>query len=249
MSKRLENKVAVVTGGGSGIGKGIAEKFAQEGAHVIIVGRKEEALKNTAQSSELISYVVGDITNSEIVTKIIDTVQEKFHGQLDILVNNAGWCPVQAITDMTLADYDNVFNLDVRAVVGMTIQALPLLIKSKGNIINLSSVGAAHPAANLSMYTEAKAAIENFTKVWAVELADKGIRVNAIAPGAIRTNIWNVPNMSKEAAKAHEDGIASGIPFQRFGTPKEVANVTLFLASEEVSYVSGSIYGVTGGLI
>ena len=249
MSKRLENKVAVVTGGGSGIGKGIAEKFAQEGAHVIIVGRKEEALKNTAQSSELISYVVGDITNSEIVTKIIDTVQEKFHGQLDILVNNAGWCPVQAITDMTLADYDSVFNLDVRAVVGMTIQALPLLIKSKGNIINLSSVGAAHPAANLSMYTGAKAAIENFTKVWAVELADKGIRVNAIAPGAIRTNIWNVPNMSKEAAKAHEDGIASGIPFQRFGTPKEVANVALFLASEEASYVSGSIYGVTGGQI
>ena len=92
MSKRLENKVAVVTGGGSGIGKGIAEKFAQEGAHVIIVGRKEEALKNTAQSSELISYVVGDITNSEIVTKIIDTVQDKFYGQLDILVNNAADC-------------------------------------------------------------------------------------------------------------------------------------------------------------
>ena len=125
MSKRLENKVAVVTGGGSSIGKGIAEKFAQEGAHVIIVGRKEEALKNTAQSSELISYVVGDITNSEIVTKIIDTVQEKFHGQLDILVNNAGWCPVQAITDMTLADYDSVFNLDVRVVVDLIIQSLP----------------------------------------------------------------------------------------------------------------------------
>ena len=97
------------------------------------------------------------------------------------------------------------------------------------------------------MYVGAKATVENFTKAWALELASSGVRVNAIAPGAIRTNIWNVPGLSKEEAKKHEDSIAKTIPFQRFGTVKEVANVALFLANDDSSYVSGSIYGVDGG--
>ena len=167
-------------------------------------------------------------------------------GQLDILVNNAGWCPVQPITELTIADHDRAFSLDVRALVNMTIHALPYLIKSKGSILNLSSVGATHRAANLSMYVGAKAAVENFTRVWAIELASKGVRVNAIAPGAIRTNIWNVTDLSPEAAKKHEEGIAEGIPFQRFGDPAEVANVALFLTSAQASYVSGAIYAVDG---
>lgn len=96
-------------------------------------------------------------------------------------------------------------------------------------------------------YVGAKAAIENFTRSWAIELAPKGVRVNALAPGAIRTNIWNVTDLSPEAAKAHEDGIAAGIPMGRFGLPEEVANVATFLVSDEASYVSGSIYSITGG--
>lgn len=134
------------------------------------------------------------------------------------------------------------------AGVDMTIHALPMIIKSKGNIINLSSVGATHPNVNLSMYVGAKAAIENFTKVWALELASSGVRVNAIAPGTIRTNIWNVPNLSEEESKKHEESIAKDIPFKRFGNPSEVANIAAFLASEEASYVSGSIYAVDGGM-
>ena len=122
----------------------------------------------------------------------------------------------------------------MRALVNMTIHALPYLIKSKGSILNLS------------MYVGAKAAVENFTRVWAIELASKGVRVNAIAPGAIRMNIWNVTVLSPEAAKKHEEGIAEGIPFQRFGDPAEVANVALFLASAQASYVSGAIYAVDG---
>ncbi len=132
---------------------------------------------------------------------------------------------MQPVTEMTIADYDRAFNLDVRAVVELTIHALPLIRKSKGNIINLSSVGATHRAPNLSMYVGAKAAVENFTRVWALELAKDGVRVNAIAPGAIRTNIWNVTDLSPEAAKAHEDVIARSIPMGRFGAPEEVANV------------------------
>lgn len=164
MEEKFENKVAVVTGGGSGIGRAIAEKLAKEGANVIIVGRTEASLKETAEADKKITYVVGDITKDKTIEQIIKTVQDKF-GRLDILVN-------------------------------MTIHALPLIRKAKGCILNISSVGATHRAKNLSMYVGAKAAVENFTRVWALELAEDGVRVNAIAPGAIRTNIWNVTDLS-----------------------------------------------------
>lgn len=203
-------------------------------------------MQEVAKLNERISYIAGDITSSETVEKIVDFVTKKYNGKLDILVNNAGWCPVQPITKITVKDYDEAFNLDVRAVVDLTSQSLPLLIKSKGNIINLSSVGASHPAANLSMYVGAKAAIENFTKAWALDLADYGVRVNAVAPGAIETNIWNVTDLSAEKAKEHKDNIARSIPAKRFGSADEVANVALFLASDQASYVNGSIYSVDG---
>ena len=242
----LSGKVAVVTGGGSGIGRAIAQRFAREGAHVIIVGRKEAPLQETAAADEKISYLSGDITRTETIERIIDAVNSRFSGQLDILVNTAGWCPVQPLKELTIEDYDRAFSLDVRALVDMTIHALPLLCRAKGCIINLSSVGATHRAPNLSMYVGAKAAVENFTRVWALELAADGVRVNAIAPGAIRTNIWNVTDLSPEAAKAHEEGIARSIPFQRFGAPEEISNVAAFLASDQASYVSGAIYAVDG---
>lgn len=245
---KLEGKIAVVTGGGSGIGRAIAVRYAKEGANVIIVGRRESALKETSELDSKISYVVGDITDSNAIKNIIKKVNEKYNGQLDILVNNAGWCPVKPIVEMTIKDYDEAFSLDVRALVEMTIATLPLILKSKGNIINLSSVGATHRSVNLSMYQGAKAAVENFTRVWALELADKNVRVNAISPGAIRTDIWNVPGLSEEESKKHEEGIASTIPCKRFGTPEEVANIALFLVSDEASYVTGSIYNVDGGM-
>lgn len=248
MKERFKNKIALVTGGGTGIGQAIAKNLADEGAFVLIVGRREKPLIDTSAYNKNISYVAADITDSESIKKIVKTIEERFNGQLDILVNNAGWCPVQPITEITVDDYDQAFNLDVRALVDMTIQTLPMLIKAKGNIINLSSVGATHRQPNLSMYLGAKAAVENFTRIWALELAQYKVRVNAIAPGAIRTEIWDVTNLSEDEAKAHEEGITSSIPFERFGTSDEVANVALFLASEEANYVSGSIYAVDGGL-
>lgn len=246
--EKLKEKVAIVTGGSSGIGKGIALKFALEGANVIIVGRHEDTLKEVSLQNDKISYVVGDMTNKNTINNILKKIEDEYEGKLDILVNNAGWCPIKSIKEMVIEDYDRAFDLDVKAVVNLTINLLPYLLKSKGNIINLSSVGATHPSANLSMYTGAKAAIENFTKVWALDLATDGVRVNAIAPGAIESNIWNVPGMNKEDAKRHEEGIANTIPVKRFGLPEEVANVALFLVSKDASYVTGSVYAVDGGM-
>ena len=244
---KLDQKVAIVTGGGKGIGLGIAKAFAENGAKVVIAGRHEETLKKACSENGNLSYVVADITKSEDIAGIIGFVK-KTYGRLDILVNNAGWCPVKPITEITMQDYNNAFDLDVRALVDMTIQALPLLKESKGNIMILSSVGATHVAANLSLYTGAKAAVENFTRVWALELAPLGIRVNAISPGAIDTDIWHVPGLTEEQSKAHMEKMQAGIPMKRVGKPEDIGRCAVFLASDDAAYVTSSIYAVDGGM-
>ncbi|MGI6053006.1 MAG: SDR family NAD(P)-dependent oxidoreductase [Bilifractor sp.] len=245
--KSMENKVAVVTGGGKGIGLGIAKAFAEQGAKVVIAGRHEDALKKACEENEGLFYVVADITKSEDVSRIVSYVKEHFQ-RLDILVNNAGWCPVKPITEITMKDYDAAFDLDVRALVDMTIQSLDLLKESKGNIINMSSVGGQHPGPNLSMYVGAKAAVENFTKAWAVELAPYGVRVNAIAPGAIETDIWKVPGLTKEESEKHLAESAARIPMKRMGQPEEIGRGALFLADDKSSYITGAVLTIDGGI-
>lgn len=245
--KQLQGKTPIVTGRSSGIGRAIAERFAQEGAKVLITARSEEGLEEVADTNPNTSYLASDVTVTEDVTKLVDKAKAEFGGRLDILVNRAGWCPVDPITKVTLEQYDKVFNLDVRAVVNLTIQALPMIIEAKGNVINLSSVGATNAGINLSMYAGAKAAIGAFARDWALDLAPYGVRVHAIAPGAIKTSIWKVTNLPAKDQEEHEKRLTSSLPFGRMGTPQEVANVAAFLPSDQASYVSGSVYGVTGG--
>lgn len=176
---------------------------------------------------------MADITNSDDITKIAKTIETDFAGQLDILVNNAGWAPVTPLKELTLADHDRAFALDVRALLDMTIQTLPFILKAKGTIINLSTVGAQHRGPNMSMYLGAKAAVENFTRVWAMELAADGVRVNAIAPGTIATDIWNQTDLSEEDAKAHMYNIISMIPLCYVGASEDIANAAAYLASEQ----------------
>ena len=184
------------------------------------------------------------MTAADAPQKVLDTLNDKYNGQLDILVNNAGWNPIQPLSEITEASYDAAFDLDVKAVVLLAAKLLPLVKKSKGSIINMSSVGKEHPAPNISLYVAAKAAVENLTKSWANELAGEGVRVNAIAPGAIETSIWNVPGATQEQMDEKLKRVEAGIPMKRFGKPDKAANAANFLASNEASYGSGSIYGV-----
>jgi NAD(P)-dependent dehydrogenase (short-subunit alcohol dehydrogenase family) len=244
--KRYINKVALVTGAGTGIGQAVAQRFADEGAKVLIVGRTESSLQETATASDNISYLVADLGKSEDIERIITTIQQRY-GRLDVLVNNAGWAPVTPITEVKMDEYDKVFGVNVRALVEMTVKALPLLIASKGNIINMSSAITKNPVQNMSIYAGSKAAVEMFTKVWAKELG-KDVRVNAIGVGSIMTPIYEKTDLDSSAMKAHIERISASIPMGHFGTPEDVASLAAYLGSDEARYVTGAILAIDGGL-
>lgn len=246
MAQELENQVAVVTGGGSGLGRAMAEKFANNGAKVVILGRHEDNLKEVAAGNDAISYVVADLTKDDDIKKVADYVQDKFD-QVNILVNNAGWCPVKPLTEMTIADYDQAFDVDVRGVVALTIALLPLIRKVKGNIINISSIATQHQGPGFSMYAGAKAAVENMSKSWANELAPEGVRVNIISPGAIDTGIWYKTDMDKNHEDANKQGAVSMTPLGHIGKPDDIANMALYLASAKGNFITGANYLVDGG--
>jgi Dehydrogenases with different specificities (related to short-chain alcohol dehydrogenases) len=242
----LNNQTALVTGAGSGIGQDIAVKLAQMGANVVITGRKEAPLKETAALHGNISYIVADAGKTEDVSRILAEIKQKFN-RLDIIVNNAGMAPVTPIAEQTLAEFDTVFNINVRAVVDLTTQALPLLKESKGSIVNIGSAVANQPLPNMSVYSASKAALKTLTFVWAKELAKDGIRVNNIAVGPIETPIYEKTELSAEEAQAHKDRVTSLVPLGRFGLPKDISAIVALLVSEEGSFITGADIAVDGG--
>lgn len=244
--QNLNNQIALITGAGSGIGQDIAVKLAQMGANVVITGRKESPLKETAALHGNISYIVADVGKTEDVSRVLVEIKQKFN-RLDIMVNNAGMAPVTPIAEQTLAEFDTVFNINVRAVVDLTTQALPLLKESKGSIVNIGSAVANQPLPNMSVYSASKAALKTLTFVWAKELAKDGIRVNNIAVGPIETPIYDKTELSAEEAQAHKDRVTSLVPLGRFGLPKDISAIVALLVSEEGSFITGADIAVDGG--
>lgn len=247
-SKMLKDKVALITGSVRGIGKQIAEVFAQAGAKVVINYSREERAPEAqkvvdaikANGGEAIS-LCGDITDFEAAKKLVEGTIEAF-GKIDILVNNAGITKDMLLLRMTENEFDQVINVNLKGVFNCTKHATRAMLKTGGSIINMSSVVGISGNAGQSNYAASKAGIIGFTKSVAKEYAGKNIRVNAIAPGFITTDMTEVlPEKVKEAA-------LNSIPMKRLGGTDEVAKVALFLASDLSSYVTGEVIRVDGGM-
>ncbi len=243
---RFSGKTALVTGGGAGIGLSIALTLAREGADVIVTGRSESSLRGAITAHNKITTIVADVGKSHDVTRIIEHISKDF-GRLDILINNAGMAPVTALADQTLTEFDEVFNINVRAVVDLSVQALPFLKASKGCIINISSAVASRPLPGMSVYCASKAALRTLTFVWAKELAKDGIRVNSVAVGPVETPIYEKTELSEDDAKAHRERVTQLVPLGHFGLPQDIASAVAYLASDDACFITGSDIAVDGG--
>lgn len=244
--QKLNGKVALVTGGGSGIGLASAQRLAADGAQVVIAGRNEAQLK-TAATHERIDYVVADVSEKTQVAGLIDQVVKKY-GRLDVLFNNAGVAKFLPLENVDSAHYDEQFNINVRGLIDVTQAALPHLKKNGGVIINNASVVGDSPMAGGSIYSATKAAVIALGRSWAKELAGAGVRVNTVSPGPIETPIFAKTGMSEADLSQMAEGIRAGVPLGRFGKPEEIAAVVSFLASDDAAFITGAQYKVDGGL-
>ena len=240
-------KTALVTGGSTGIGAAIAKHLADDGFKVLITGRNEKTLNESATQHDNINYIVSDVSKHEDVLNTIQHIN-KVYKQLDVLVNNAGVATPIPFEQISLEHYDDIFNINVRGLIDMTQTSLPLLIESKGNIINIASIVADDPFAGFSIYSASKGAVITLTKVLAKEFSEFGIRVNAVSPGPIATPLFDKMGLSEEEQSGMGESIENMVPLGRFGTPDEIATAVSFLASDKASYVTGAQYKVDGGI-
>lgn len=245
---KLQNKVAVVTGGNSGIGLAIAKKFVDEGAYVYITGRRQAELdKSVSVIGKNVTAVRGDVTSNDDLDRLFKMVSSAA-GRIDILVANSGIVEPEPLNQTSLESFSRVFDVNVRGLAFTIVGALPLL-PSGGSIIVISSIAAVKGIPGYTAYSGTKAAVRSFVRTWTAELSQLGIRVNSISPGPIDTPIMESQADSKEEADLLRAQFASAVPMGRIGKPEEVAAATLFLASEDASFINGVDLPVDGGMI
>ena len=242
MYESLNHKNVLVTGAGTGIGRAIAQRLADEGANVLIVGRTEKTLAETAAHSGKISYLIADLESEEGIQSIVRAIAERY-GHLDILVNNAGITRDKLVLNMDEKDFDAVIGVNLKGTFNMIKHTYKHFMKKRyGRIVSTSSVVGIMGNAGQANYSASKAGIIGMTKSVAKELAGRGVTVNAVAPGYIGTDMTNaLSDKVKDAMKAQ-------IPAKRIGTPEDVANVVAFLCSDDAAYVTGEVIKVDGGL-
>ncbi|MFC5864943.1 SDR family NAD(P)-dependent oxidoreductase [Acidicapsa dinghuensis] len=242
---RLEGKIAVITGGNSGIGLATAKRFVAEGAFVFITGRRQSELdKAAAEIGNNITAVRGDVSDLQDLDRLYATVKET-KGGIDILFANAGILEPIPTAHVTPEHYDRVFDINARGVYFTVQKALPLLRDNASIIVNGSGAWT-RGIPIYSTYAATKAALRSFVRTWTAELAPRGIRSNIISPGPIDTPIHGV--FPPERHPAHNDQLLQMIPMHRIGQPEEIADAALFLASDESRYISGIDLPVDGGL-
>ena len=246
MSKRLENKVAIVTGGSRGIGLATVKAFLREGAKVILAASSQESADKAAAKlreefpESTIGGIAPDLLSLASVQQAFSKVAEEY-GRIDILVNNAGISESTPFTDYTEEIFDKVIDLNVKGMFNGSRAAVDIMAaQGAGVILNTSSMVSFHGQPAGIAYPASKSAVNGFTRSLARELGPKGIRVNAVAPGIIETD------MMKAVPKTIIEPMIAQIPLRRMGQPEDIANAYLFLASDEASYISGVVLGVDG---
>jgi NAD(P)-dependent dehydrogenase (short-subunit alcohol dehydrogenase family) len=244
------NKVALVTGATSGIGRACALAFAKRGARVACVGRKDEALEQVTNeiragggdALKLKANLADDDDSEDVVARTLTTF-----GRIDILVNAAGHISNGTIENTAIQSWDDMMNINVRAIFKLMQKALPSLIERKGNIVNVSSVTGLRAFPGVLAYCVSKAALDQLTRCSALELAAKGVRVNAVNPGVVITEIHKRGGMNQEQYSAFLEHSKETHPLGRVGRPEEIADLVLFLASDEASWITGATYSIDGG--
>jgi len=248
--KRFAGKVALVTGATSGIGQACAIAFATAGAKVACIGRKEKALAEVAERIRALDsealVIQADLSSSAEAERAVNETEKTFGG-LDVLVNAAGHITSGTIENTSLEAWDEMMNVNVRAAFQLMQKALPSLIERRGNIVNVSSVTGLRAFPGVLAYCVSKAALDQLTRCAALELAAKGVRVNAVNPGVVVTEIHKRGGMSDEAYAAFLEHSKTTHPLGRTGRPEEIAALVLFLASEEASWITGATYSIDGG--
>jgi NAD(P)-dependent dehydrogenase (short-subunit alcohol dehydrogenase family) len=245
--KELEGKVAVITGGSSGIGLATARLFKQAGARIAISGRNQKSLDDaTKELGAGVVAVCSDVSKLGDLDTLFDIVNKKL-GRTDVLFANAGIAKFASVTDVSEDLYDETFNINVKGVFFAIQKALPYLNENASIILNTSFINQAG-VPTTSVYAASKAAVRALARGLASELAPRGIRVNVVSPGPISTPLYGKLGLPQEAVEALAANILSQVPLKRFGKPEEVAQSALFLASSASSYVTGVELSVDGGL-
>jgi NAD(P)-dependent dehydrogenase (short-subunit alcohol dehydrogenase family) len=240
VTKRLDGKIAVITGGNSGIGLATAQRFVQEGAYVFITGRRQNELdKAVKQIGRNVMGVQSDVSNLEDLDRLYGTVKQQ-KGRIDVLFANAGIFEYASLASITEEHFDKIFGVNVKGVLFTVQKALPLL-QDGGSIILTASIAGSKGFEDSSVYSAAKAAIRSFARSWTVDLKSRKIRINAVSPGVIETL------MSAELSEQVKTNLVSTVPMDRMGRPDEIAKAVSFLASDDSSYITGIELFVDGG--
>ncbi len=247
MSK-LSGKIAVITGGNSGIGLATAKLFAQEGATVVITGRRQAELDAAvAEIGGNAVGVQGDVSKLADLDRLYAEVKAKF-GKIDVIFANAGIGEFGAIGAITEEHFDKIFGINVKGLLFTVQKALPLLVDGGAIVLN-SSIANTKGMEAFGVYSATKAAVRSFARTWTSELKTRNIRVNVVSPGPIATPIFDTMGLSKEQIDEFGTHITTQVPLGRFGQPEEIAQAVLFLASSDSSYVAGVDLYVDGGMV
>ncbi|TFI44822.1 SDR family oxidoreductase [Rhodococcus sp. 1R11] len=243
---QMDSRTVLVTGGTSGIGRAVVTRFIEEGAHVFVTGRRQAEIDAlVAELGTGVTGMRGDVSDLEDLDRVYAAIAERGQG-LDVVVANAGGGAFSALADLEPEDFDHTFGINVRGTVFTVRKALPLL-NANASIVVTGSTSASRAIASFGVYSASKAAIRQFSRVWAIELADKGIRVNTVTPGPTETP--GLAGLAADPAQARAllDGMADGVPLGRLGQPSEIADAVLFLSSPHASFITGSELFVDGG--